>query len=89
MDQKIDGHKYVRVKGRIKRNGLPDKRLFVHSDNNEHSPCIGLLKSTESAPLVRQEDADPHYYKIIFPTNRSDYGYISSNERYVEVVYKL
>lgn len=83
------GHKYVRVVGRIKQNGAPEKRLFVHAENDEHSPCIGMLQSGETAPLVRQEDMHPHYYKILFPTNKGKFGYVSSNERYTEVIYKL
>ena len=79
-------HKYVLVKGRIKNGGFPEKSVYIHEKNNSNSPCIGTAKSTEIYPYLGQEDADPHYYRIEFGDG---IGFITSNTRYTEVIYKV
>ena len=81
-------HKYVRVVGRVKSNGRPEKRIYIYERNSIHSPAIGWAMSTDLLPYLGQEDADPHMYKVLYPTNKSSVGYVTSNERYTEVIYK-
>lgn len=78
-------HKYVLVKGRVLRDGTPYRTVPVYADNSSKSSRIGIARSTEAFQLICQEDADPHYYKIEFGDG---VGYITSNTRYTEVIYK-
>ncbi len=76
-------HKYVRI-----ARGKRIKRVAIHEKNAESSPIIGCLESMDLLPFLGQADADPHMYRVLFPTNNSSVGYVTSNERYTEVVFK-
>ena len=79
-------HKYVLVKGHIRHDGTPLQIVPVHADNGSRSPRIGIAQSTEAFLLLGQEDVDPHYYRIEYGEG---IGYITSNTRYTEVIYKV
>lgn len=81
-------HKFVRVAGRM--NGKkPQRRVSIHERNSEQSPIIGMMQSEDMLPYLGQADGDPHMYRVLYPTNNSSVGYVTSNERYTEVVYKI
>ena len=77
-------HKYVRVKGIIKKDGTPQKRVYVRSGNGTAFPAIGVARSADTFPCYGQADADPHWYMIGYKGKRA---YITCNERYTEIVY--
>lgn len=79
-------HRYVLVKGIIKKNGQPQKSVYVRSGNGTRYPAVGVAHSTDMFPCYGQEDADPHWYNIDFNGQKA---FITCNERYTELVYGL
>lgn len=77
-------HKYVVVKGIIKKNGKPQKSVHVRLGNGVMHPSVGIAHSTDRFRLLMQADSNPYWYMI-------DYNgvpaYITCNERYTETVY--
>lgn len=79
-------HKYVLVKGIIKKNGKPQKSVYVRSGNGTMYPSIGIAHSTDMFPSYGQADTAPHWYEIDY---RGQRAYITCNERYTEEVYGI
>ena len=78
-------HKYVLVKGIIKKDGKPQKSVNVRSGNGTMYPVVGVAHSTDTFPCYGQADASPYWYEIDYNGQRA---YITSNSRYTEEIYK-
>lgn len=77
-------HKYVVVKGIIKKNGKPQKSVHVRSGNGVMYPSVGIAHSTDRFHLLMQADSNPYWYMIDY---NGEPAYITCNERYTELVY--
>ena len=78
-------HLYIRVKGKIKKNGKPEKSVNVRSGNGSTYPVIGVAHSTDEFPCYGQADSFPYWYGINY---KGEMAYITSNSRYTEEIYK-
>lgn len=85
FDPEPKTHKYVVVKGKIRKDGVPEKSVYVRKGNGSSTPAIGVAHSTDAFMLYDQADSYPYWYEIDYKGTRA---YITSNERYVEVQWK-
>lgn len=79
-------HQYVVVQGKIRKDGTPDKRVYVRQGNGTQYPEIGTAHSTEAFPLIAQADASPYWYEIDYNGTKA---FITSNERYTRTEWRV
>lgn len=82
-------HKYVKVIGgsvRVREGNGPAYPQIGTAHNAKWYKEHKIKKDGDILPCYGQADADPHWYEIDFEGKR---GFITSNSRYTEVIYKV
>lgn len=77
LQDKEPTHKYVKVKGGSVR---------VRSGNGTKYPSIGTVHRGDLLPCFGTDDRDPYWYMVKY---KGQDAYITSNERYTELIWKL
>lgn len=86
FDPEPKTHQYVVVQGKIRKNGVPEKRVYVRNGNGTANPAIGVAKSEDAFPLIAQADAYPYWYEIDYKGTKA---FITSNERYTRTEWRV
>lgn len=78
--------KYVVINGKMRTvdgKKVPDIRVHIRDGNGTSHNVLKTAYSGERYPLIKQEDEDPHWYRIEY---KGGEAWISSNARYTHVI---